>query len=203
MCFDKRIQQLQTSLQMGLQPCLCHYFTQSAGEPISYGSSPSRRGPDSREAIRSNTRSPRFRPVPFVRDGVFDHDGASAPRIAAPYILPSALGDGLGLRGFKTFAAQYPTPHNHCVRFVAAVADGLTQHSLPGGRYPLPGTGLSPAGPDQLLLAHPPIFRQSHAPLEGGKDRHRRPGSVFASSGNQADPNRHKWPHPRRRDRHS
>jgi hypothetical protein len=22
---------------------------------------------------------------------------------------------------------------------VAAVADGLTQHSLPGGRYPLPG----------------------------------------------------------------
>jgi DDE domain len=77
-------------------------------------------------------------------------------------MLPSALGDGLGLRGFKTFAAQYPTPHNHCVRFVAAVADGLTQHSLPGGRYPLPGTGLSPAGPDQLLLAHPPISRQSH-----------------------------------------
>src|SRR3954465_12990338 len=83
---------------------------------ISYGSSPSRRGPDSREAIRSNTRSPRFRPVPFVRDGVFDHDGASTPRIAAPHMLPSALGDGLGLRGFKTFAAQYPTPHNHCVR---------------------------------------------------------------------------------------
>src|SRR4051795_10026379 len=47
-------------------------------------------------------------------------------------------GDGLGLRGFKTFAAHYPTPLNHCVRFVAVVADGLTQHSLPGGRYPLP-----------------------------------------------------------------
>jgi hypothetical protein len=31
------------------------------------------------------------------------------------------------------------TPHNCCVRFVAAVADGLTQHSLPSGRYPLLG----------------------------------------------------------------
>jgi hypothetical protein len=49
------------------------------------------------------------------------------------------VGDVLGLRGYKTFAAQYPTPHNCCVRFVAAVADGLTQHSLPGGCYPLPG----------------------------------------------------------------
>ena len=33
MCFDKRIQQLQTSLQMGLQPRPCHSSTQSAGEP--------------------------------------------------------------------------------------------------------------------------------------------------------------------------
>src|SRR5689334_2067598 len=33
MCFDKRIQQLQIPLQMGLQPRLCHYSTQSAGEP--------------------------------------------------------------------------------------------------------------------------------------------------------------------------
>jgi hypothetical protein len=59
--------------------------------------------------------------------------------MAAPPILPSALGDGLGLRHLQTFAAQYPTPRNCCVRFVAAVADGLTQHSLPSGRYPLPG----------------------------------------------------------------
>src|SRR4051812_4242591 len=59
---------------------------------IGYGSSPSRRGPGSREAIRSDARSPRFRPVPFGRDGVLDHDGASAPRIAAPHMLPSTEG---------------------------------------------------------------------------------------------------------------
>src|ERR1700676_381451 len=58
---------------------------------VGYGSSPSRRGPDSPRAVRSDTRSLRFRPVPFVRDGVFDHDGASAPRIAAPHMLPSTL----------------------------------------------------------------------------------------------------------------
>jgi hypothetical protein len=34
--------------------------------------------------------SPRFRRVPFVRDEVFDHGGASAPRITAPHMLPSA-----------------------------------------------------------------------------------------------------------------
>ena len=49
--------------------------------------------------------------------------------------------DGLGLGEIVDFAAQYPTPHNRCVRFVAAVADGLTQHSLPGVRYDLPGPG--------------------------------------------------------------
>jgi len=48
-------------------------------------------------------------------------------------------GDVLGLRDLHTFAAQCPTLHNRCVRFVAAVADRLTQHSLPGGCYPLPG----------------------------------------------------------------
>src|SRR5208337_4387679 len=58
---------------------------------IGYGSSPSRRGPDNPRAARSDTRSLRFRSVPFVRDGVFDHDGASAPCIAAPHMLPSAL----------------------------------------------------------------------------------------------------------------
>jgi hypothetical protein len=41
-------------------------------------------------SVRSDTRSPRFRQVPFVRDGVFDHDRASAPRIAVPHMLPSA-----------------------------------------------------------------------------------------------------------------
>ena len=91
---------------------------------IGYGSLPSRRGPDIPRAVRSDTRSLRFRSVPFLRDGVLDHDGVATPCIAAPHILPSALGDGLGLRDFRAFAAQYRTPHNCCVRFVAAVAGG-------------------------------------------------------------------------------
>jgi hypothetical protein len=55
-----------------------------------YGSSPSRRGPGGHLSVGSATRSPRFRRVPFARDGVFDHVRASAPRITVPHMLPSA-----------------------------------------------------------------------------------------------------------------
>jgi hypothetical protein len=40
---------------------------------------------------RSDARYPRFRRDPFVRDGVFDHGRASAPRIPAPHISPSTF----------------------------------------------------------------------------------------------------------------
>src|SRR5271165_4773885 len=56
-----------------------------------YGSSPSRRGPVQPEAVRPGPRSPRFRRVPFVRDGVLDLGRAPTPRIAASDILPSTL----------------------------------------------------------------------------------------------------------------
>src|ERR1700684_485453 len=59
---------------------------------IGYGASPSRRGPGVPRGGRSDMRSLRFRPAPFVRDGVLDHDGVSTPCMAAPHILPSALG---------------------------------------------------------------------------------------------------------------
>ena len=39
--------------------------------------------------VRSAARSPRFRRVLFVRDGVNDHGGATLPRMAAALILPS------------------------------------------------------------------------------------------------------------------
>jgi hypothetical protein len=39
----------------------------------------------------------------------------SVPCIAAPHMLPSALGDVLGLRKFRTFTAQYTAPHNRCM----------------------------------------------------------------------------------------
>src|SRR5208337_715274 len=106
---------------------------------IGYGSSPSRRGPDSPKAIRSDARSPRFRPVPFVRDGVFDHDGVWVPRIAVPHILPSALGDGLGLRDFQNFRGSISHPTQLLCTLRGRRRRRATQHSLPGGRHPLPG----------------------------------------------------------------
>ena len=58
---------------------------------IGFGSSPSRCGPGRLRRRRPDVRSPRFRRDPFVRDGVFDHGRATAPRIAAPHMLPSTF----------------------------------------------------------------------------------------------------------------
>ena len=55
-----------------------------------FGSSPSRRGPGSPRATAGQTRSPRFRRDPFVRDVASDPGRATAPRITAPHMLPSA-----------------------------------------------------------------------------------------------------------------
>jgi hypothetical protein len=63
-------------------------------------------------------------------------------------------GDGLGLRDCKTFAAQYLTPHNCCVRFAAAVAGG-PRNTRYRAVASLTRTGLPPAGSDQLILTHP------------------------------------------------
>jgi hypothetical protein len=52
-------------------------------------------------------------------------------------------GDGLGLRDFRTFAAQCPTPHNCCVRFVAAVAGGPRNTRYRAGATPYPGRTLT------------------------------------------------------------
>ena len=71
-------------------------------------------------------------------------------------MVPIAFGtgDGLGLRDCRTFAAHYPASHNCCVRFVADVTGGHA--TLATGRaLPITRTGLSPAGPDQLILTHP------------------------------------------------
>lgn len=42
-------------------------------------------------AIAGETRSPRFRCAPFVRDVAIDPGRASAPRVAVPHILPSTM----------------------------------------------------------------------------------------------------------------
>jgi hypothetical protein len=61
--------------------------------------------------------------------------------------------DSLGPCDFRYFVAQSHTPHDHCVRFAVVVtshdATLVTRRPLP-----LTWTGLSPAGPRQLRLAH-------------------------------------------------
>ncbi len=98
----------------------------------SFGSSPSCRGPTA-----GQTRSPRFRRDPFVRDVVFDHGRASAPRMTGPHMLPST---------FLTVSASASiwlsrlnsTPHTIAVYASQPPSPTTTQHSLPGARYGLP-----------------------------------------------------------------
>jgi hypothetical protein len=119
-----------------------------------YGSSPSRRGPHDRAIVRSGTRSPRFRRVPFVRDGDFDHDRASAPRIAVPHMLPST-GWKVSASVILTVSRLNSPPHTIAVyaSWPPSPAE-LMQHSLPGGRCPLPGPDFHRLEPASFL-AHP------------------------------------------------
>ena len=111
-------------------------------------------------------RSPRFRRVPFRRDMVSDPGRATAPRIPVPPVLPSTVLNGSAsamssFSGLNTYPIRslctlrerrHRRPRN--TRYRAARYDptraGLPpagprqlrlahQHSLPGGRYPLPG----------------------------------------------------------------
>src|SRR6202022_4200793 len=87
---------------------------------------------------RSNVRSPRFRRDPFVRDVVFDHGRASAPRIAVPHMLPSTLlTASASARSWISWLNS--TPHTITVYASQSPSPATTQHSLPGARYGLPG----------------------------------------------------------------
>src|SRR5712691_571070 len=86
----------------------------------------------------TNVGSPRFRRDPFVRDRVFDLGRASAPRITVPHMLPSAT-----LKASAS-AILLLSRLNRPPRTIAVYASPwssppTTQHSLPGGRYSLPG----------------------------------------------------------------
>ena len=86
-------------------------------------------------------RPPRFRRVPFGRNGVFDHGRAVAPRMTVRNMLPST---------FSTVSAPanlYLSRLNNPLHSIAVYASpwsspSTPQHSLPGGRYSLPGPDL-------------------------------------------------------------
>src|SRR5438552_11849424 len=82
--------------------------------------------------------SPRFRRDPFVRDGVFDLGRASAPRISVLHMLPSATLKASASAILLLSRLNSP-PRTIAVYASPWALPPTTQHSLPGGRYPLPG----------------------------------------------------------------
>lgn len=108
-----------------------------------------------RYCARSMCRNPHFpRPRPFpprpppplitVLFGRFI--GTTSASDSSPVSRPLRL---LGLHKLRSFAAQYPTPHNCCVRFAVVVA--FHPATLATGRLlHLTRVGLPPTGPCQL-----------------------------------------------------
>src|SRR5215211_1585030 len=86
-------------------------------------------------------RPPRFRCDPFARDVAFDPGRASAPRIAAPHILPSSE-QRLSAPAISDLSWLNPTPHAIAVYASQPLSPATTQHSLPSGRYSLLGPDL-------------------------------------------------------------
>jgi len=89
--------------------------------------------------LRATLRSPRFRRVPFGRDGVLDHGRASAPRLAAPHMLPSTIATVSASAGSLMSRLNSP-PHPIAVYASSGPSPTKTQHSLLGGPLrPYPG----------------------------------------------------------------
>jgi hypothetical protein len=92
-------------------------------------------------ATAGRMRSPRFRRLPFVRDGVFDHGRASAPRKTAPHMLPSAVSTDSASARLALSRLNGP-PHTIAVYASRRSSPSAPQHSLPSARYGLLGPDL-------------------------------------------------------------
>ena len=103
----------------------------------SFVSSTSCRGP-SALVTSGDTRSPRFRRDPFVRDVALDHGRATVPRVAAPHMLPSTVAT-VSAPASSRFSRLNPTPHTITVYASPWSSPSTAQHSFPGRCYPLPG----------------------------------------------------------------
>jgi len=93
------------------------------------------------DATRPDRRSPRFRRVPFIRDVALDPGRATAPRLTAPHVLPST-DENVSAPAILSLSWLTPTPHIIAVYASPRSSPSAPQHSLPGGRYPLPGPDL-------------------------------------------------------------
>ena len=88
-------------------------------------------------ATGGQARPPRFRRDPFARDGVFDHGRASTPRIAVPHMSPSTTVTASASTTFGLSRLNSP-PHAMAVYASPWSSPSTPQHSLTGGRCPLP-----------------------------------------------------------------
>src|ERR1700722_10692161 len=89
-------------------------------------------------ATTGGVRSPRFRRDPFIRDVASDPGRATVPRVTAPHMLPSAIATA-SAPATSRISWLNPTPQMITVYASPWSSPSPTQHSLPGGRYPLPG----------------------------------------------------------------
>ena len=87
-------------------------------------------------ATAGGMRSPRFRRGPFGRNGVFDHGRAVAPRMTVRNMLPSTFSTVSAPAGLYLSRLNNPL---HTIAVYASPSPMIPQHSLQGGRYPLPG----------------------------------------------------------------
>ncbi len=104
--------------------------------PDSFVSSTTCRGPGA-EAIPGQMRSPRFRRDLFLRDVAFDPGRATQPRIAVTHMAPSAFATA-SAPASSFLSWLNPTPCKIAVYASGWSSPSTPQHSLPGGRYPLP-----------------------------------------------------------------
>ena len=104
-------------------------------------------------AVMGGRRSPRFRRVPFQRDVVSDSGRATAPRLAAPHMLPSTFPtvSASATSGFSELNT-HPTGSLCTLRHRRRRRSRNTRYRAT--RYRFTRAGLSPAGPRQLRLAH-------------------------------------------------
>jgi hypothetical protein len=114
-------------------------------------------------------RSPRFRHVPFIRNGVSDHGRAVAPRMTVRDMLPSALSTA------SVFAVLSLSRLNSLLHMIAVYASqpssqATAQHSLKGGSLlPYPHRSFTgwtaPASPGALITDFPGNSGRGARPL--------------------------------------
>jgi len=119
-----------------------------------------------RQATAGQTRSPRFRRDPSIRDVALDPSRATVPRITAPHMLPSAVATA-SAPAISRISWLNPTPQTITVYASPWSSPSTTQHSLPGGRYPLPGPDFHRLDRASFAWRTAMLFDQEHAMVPG------------------------------------